>query len=152
MEFDITKATQKEIEEEINRGYFKSIKLAGSNMPSDAFKTFLYISAQVKRSEAFKSSYKIAIIEEYMPIAEKVWRLFIYDKERDIGTDNSPSLNLKQEIGGNQKISIYYDNDGILAPMDSPYFEIYDGSDIDRYYVNEYKDLYKRVIEILERD
>lgn len=49
----------------------------------------------------------------------------------------------------NQLISIYYDDADVLAIMGRPYFEIYDGNDIDRFFEEESQDLAKRAIEIL---
>lgn len=156
MKLDILTASQEEIEAELKRGYFKQIVLGATpDIPKEAKKAFLYVGSKLKQSKYYKEDYSIAYIEEYIPMMGKVWRMFVYNKQRATGQlhnaiNNHKDIGIKALVGSNQIISIYYDDDNILSITGMPYFEIYDGNDIERFWINEYKDLLTEAERILK--
>ena len=153
MNFDLSIATEEDIKKELNRGYFKQIVLgAVPDMPKEAKKIFLFTASKIKQSKFYKDSYSVAYFEEYIPMTGKMWRMFVYKKDKALeNLKEEKNLSLKYLIGSNQVVSIYYDNNSVLSVIDKPYFEIYDGNDIGRFYPEEYRDLTNAALEILER-
>lgn len=144
---------EESITEELNKAYYKQIVLGITHdMPKEAKKGFLFAATKLKQSKYYKDSYSIAYIEEYIPMMGKVWRMYVYKKNKalDALMENN-NLTLKHLIGYSQVISIYYDNHSVLSTMEQPYFEIYDGYDIERFFPEDYKDLTFKALEILKR-
>lgn len=99
-----------------------------------------------------KDKYDIALAEEYIPMGGYVWRIIIFDKLKAMAElEKVNTQNIKRVIGGSQVASIYYDNKDVLGVMNTPYFEIYDGDDVERFLGHEYKELYNCLEDVLSR-
>ena len=144
--------------EETKKQKFEFMSLEDNSIPEDVKIAFKYISDRIVKEDCYNNErYNIALIEEYIPMMGMIWRCIIYDRliaERklyEVGSKALDNLNVKKVLGGTQLVSIYYDNSDVLGIMERPYFEIYGGHDIERYYGHEYKKLYNNVVEILRR-
>lgn len=139
--FDVDKAN-----EEIKKAGYSIFNLeTEEEVPKEVINTFKRISVFVKDSKYYKDSYSIICIKEYIPFSGQVFRLFVLeDANIDIG------IKIKTEIGKKQILSIYYDNVNALALMDNPYYEIYDGSDIERFFESETVALTSKALKILK--
>jgi hypothetical protein len=129
---------------ELAKSSYKDFDLNSENdAPENVIKTFKTITKMLKESTAFKDTYSFRYISEYIPFTGAIYRMFVL-KDIDL-----TSISIKQEIATKQIISIYYDSSNALAYMDQPYYEIYDGHDIERFYENEESNLAKKALEIL---
>lgn len=143
-------------EEKAKQG-FHFVSLDEQDLPKEFVTAAKYISDNIYDCSYFKKDkYKVVFIEEYIPMMGKVWRIIIFDrlkaleKIEQVSNDNN-AINLKRVIGGSQVVSIYYDIADVLGIMNQPYFEIYDGNDVERFFKDEYKDLYNCIEDTLSR-
>ena len=144
-----------DLEKELKKAGFDFITLDKEGLPEPYVRAAKYIMDNVVNEDIYKENdLEIVLVEDYMPMMGMVWRLFIYDRKMakeilDEMEEKENAINLKRVIGRSQKVSIYYDVADILGIMGKPYFEIYDGNDVERYFDDEYEALYKNVIDIL---
>ena len=161
MSKDIMNMTMEELDkyykEELKKANFQFISLDKEGLPEEFVTAGKYIQDNIYSSSFFKNEkHKLVFVEEYMPMMGMVWRIFIFDilKAKEIldkFTENGQAVNIKRVIGGSLIVSIYYDTSDILGIMNKPYFEIYDRNDVERFWSNEYKELYNCAEDILSR-
>lgn len=158
---NILRMTQEELKDytsaELLKAGFNFVDLEDKNLPEEYVTAAKYINSNIYDCSFFKKDkYKMVFIEEHIPMMGKVWRIMIFDrlkaleKMNQVSNDNN-RIDLKRVIGGSQVVSVYYDINGVLGFMDYPYFELYDGNDVERFSADEYKSLYNCIEDTLSR-
>lgn len=158
---NIMDMTMEELKEyadhEVAKAGFDFVELDKEGLPQEYVTAVQYIYDNIYDCDYFKKDkYKIALIEEYIPMGGYIWRIIIFDKIKaaakmqNISNDNN-QINIKRIIGGSQVLSIYYDTNDVLGVMGQPYFEMYNGEDVERYLAEEYKTLYNHIETELAR-
>lgn len=158
---DIISMNKEELQEyanmELQKAGCRFITDNYSDLPEEFVTAAGYIKDNIYDCSYFKKDkYEIAFIEEYIPMSGMVWRIIIFDinkaksKLEQVTSENN-NINIKRIIGGSQVASIYYDNKDALGYMDTPYFEIFDGDDVERFLGHEYKELYSCLEDVLSR-
>lgn len=155
---DILNMTSEEFKEYANKeaakAEFNFINWpATKDLPEEYVTAVNYIYENIYNCDFYhKDKYDIALVEEYIPMGGMIWRIIIFDKNKAMAKLEEVNVkNIKRVIGGSQVVSIYYDTNDVLGVMGKPYFEIYDGNDVERFFANEYKDLYNCIEDILSR-
>lgn len=152
---DMTNEEFKEYaDKEAAKAGFNFIDLqTAKDLPKEYVTAVEYIYENIGNCDYFKKDkHDIALVEEYMPMGGYIWRIIIFDRIKATAKLKEVNINnIKRAIGGSQVVSIYYDTNDVLGVMGKPYFEIYDGNDVERFWAHEYKDLYNCIENVLSR-
>lgn len=138
---------------EIKKAKFEIIELTKEGLPDDYVTAAKAIQEKIFQSKYYDTNkYYSALIEEYIPMMGMVWRVFVCDKRKicDKLKKTAGRIEDRTMISGSHFISVYYDNKDVLAPMSRPYFEIYDGNDIERFFPEEVEELCDAMLKILK--